>query len=451
MESVLLVTIDSLRADHVGHLGYDRETTPAIDELAAGGTTFTRAFSHACSTRASFPSILTSVYAMMYGGYERLAPAQDPVAEAFDRAGYQTAGFHSNLYLSADFGYDRGFDRFFDSKTDPTPLAKLRQAVKSRLDDDGALYRTLARSFEVAERQVGANIGSAYVDADDITDRAIDWIEGTDPAEPGFCWVHYMDVHHPYVPPAEYQRSVRDDPIGERRAIKLRRKMIEDPSAVTDAELQDILDLYDAEIRFADAQIGRLVRAARDHWGDTAVAVTADHGEEFNDHGQFSHPNTFYDEVMHVPLVFDGIAGAERIDDVVGLIDLSPTLLDAAGRSIPETHCGSSLVPLMEDGARDSDHVVGNWGDIETGERRYAYRDTRWKYIRHGEGEELYDLAADPEETDDRSEAEPGVVDRLSDHVADVEAAIEETRTDLGDVEMDESVKERLRDLGYKE
>ena len=451
MDSVLLVTVDSLRADHVGHLGYERDTTPTIDELAADGTTFTRAFSHACSTRASFPSILSSVYAMMYGGYERLAPEQDPIAAVFDDAGYQTAGFHSNLYLSADFGYDRGFDHFFDSKTDPSALAKLRQGVKSRLDDDGILYRTLARSFEVAERQAGANIGSPYVVADEITEKAIDWIEGTDPGDPALCWVHYMDVHHPYVPPDEHQRAFLEEPIGERRAIKLRRKMIEEPDGVTDAELADLLALYDAEIRFADDQIGRLVEAARAHWGDTAVAVTADHGEEFGDHGTFSHPNTFYDEVMHVPLVFDGLGAAGEVDDVVGLLDLAPTLADSADLPVPETYCGQSLTPLLTDGDVDRDYVVGNWGDTETGERRYAYRDAEWKYIRHAKGEELYDLRDDPGETVDLSREESAIVDRLGAVVDDVAEDISATRTDLGEVEMEESVKERLRDLGYKE
>src|SRR6056297_586472 len=100
MQDTLLVTIDSLRADHVGHLGYERDTTPNIDELADRGVTFSNAFAHACSTRPSFPSILTSAYALMYGGYERVSDEQTVVSEVFDRAGYETAGFHSNLYLS---------------------------------------------------------------------------------------------------------------------------------------------------------------------------------------------------------------------------------------------------------------------------------------------------------------------------------------------------------------
>lgn len=450
MQDTLLVTVDSLRADHVGYLGYDRETTPNIDRLARTGAAFENAFSHACATRASFPSILTSAYAMMYGGYERVSDEQTVVSEVFSDAGYETAGFHSNLYLGADFGYDRGFDTFYDSKTDPSSTAKLRQEVKDRLDSDGVIYKSLARAFDLAERYAGANVGSAYVPADEMTDLATDWIADTDPDSPNFLWVHYMDVHHPYVPPAEYQLEFRDEAIPERRAIKLRRKMMEDPDEVTDAELADILDLYDAEIRFTDHEIGRLVSKARDSWGDVNVLVTSDHGEEFLDHDDFSHHQTFYDEVTHVPLVFDDGTHEGRYDELVGLLDVSPTLVDAAGLSIPENFHGKSLLELF-DGQWDRDALLGNWIDTDTGEERFVYRSHEWKYIRTGAGEELYDLQNDSDETENRIEDHPEVADRCRAAVDEHRREVEATATDLGDVAMDESVKERLRQLGYKE
>ncbi|ELZ19137.1 sulfatase [Haloterrigena salina JCM 13891] len=140
----------------------------------------------------------------MYGGYERISEDRTLISEAFDDAGYRTAGFHSNLYLSADFGYDRGFDEFYDSKTDPSATARLRQFVKDQLDSDGILYQTLARAFETAEETAGINVGSAYVSADEITDRALEWAESVATDGPRFLWVHYMDVHHPYVPPERH-------------------------------------------------------------------------------------------------------------------------------------------------------------------------------------------------------------------------------------------------------
>ncbi|MFB6178665.1 MAG: sulfatase [Halorientalis sp.] len=451
MSDVLLVTIDSLRADHVGCMGYDRETTPAIDELAADGHTFTNAFAHACSTRPSFPSIHSSSHALKHGGFEFMTDSRTMVAEVFDDAGYDTGGFHSNLYLSADFGYSRGFDTFYDSKTDPSPMARLRQAVKDRLDDDGFLYQFLASAFDTAERRAGINIGSAYVTAEDITDRALEWARGQANSDDRFLWVHYMDVHHPYVPPAEYQRYFRDDPISESRAIKLRRKMLQEPDEITDTEYQDIIDLYDAEIRFADAEIGRLVETVRDAWNsDPLVAVTADHGEEFLEHGQFSHPTTFYDELMHVPLVIDGLPGSGRHDDLVGLQDLPATLVDYAGLDKPAAFEGWSVQSILDGEAWPREYVIADWSDRET-ERRYAYRDSDWKFIQRDSGDELYDLAADPDEQDNVVADHPDVVERLTDLLDDHRTAIERSADEVVEVEMEEDVKARLRDLGYKE
>jgi arylsulfatase A-like enzyme len=448
MRDVLLVTVDSLRADHVGHLGYGRETTPNLDALASTGASFENAFAHACSTRASFPSILTSVYSLMYGGYERVSDEQTVISEVFDRAGYRTAGFHSNLYLSADFGYDRGFDTFFDSKTDPSLTAKVRQWVKDRLDSDGIAYRSLARAFEIAEREAGLNVGSAYVNAEDITDMAVEWITEADGENPSFLWVHYMDVHHPYVPPTMHQRQFRTDPIAEQQAIKLRRKMIESPEEVTDTELADIIDLYDAEIRYTDAEIGRLVETVRDTWGEDAViCVTSDHGEEFLDHGRFSHHTTFYDEVIHVPLVLS--AGEGRREELAGLLDIPPTLADSAGLDVPDSYRGRSLLRVFE-GEWERSEVLGTKDDGAEG-RVFAYRDHDWKYITRPARTELYDLAADSGERSDVSGEHRSVVERAETSIDALRELIEATNVDLDEVEMTEDVRQRLRDLGYQE
>ncbi|QLG26096.1 sulfatase [Halorarum halophilum] len=450
MQDTLLITIDSLRADHVSHLGYERDTTPNIDKYAAQGTTFTNAFAHACSTRPSFPSILTSTYATMYGGYERVSDEQTVVSEVFHDAGYRTAGFHSNLYLSADFGYDRGFDTFFDSKTHPSPTARLRQAVKDRLNEDGVVYQTLARAFEVAERQAGANIGSAYVTADEITDMGVEWIQEADNEQPNFLWVHYMDVHHPYVPPVEQQLAFRDEPIDKRRAIRLRRKMLEEPGEVTSEELSDIIDLYDAEIRFSDTEIGRLVESARDVWGDVNVMVTSDHGEEFTEHGRFSHQNRFYDEAIHVPLVFDDGEHDGEHNDLVGLLDVSPTLVDSAGLNAPENFHGESLQRLF-DGDWDRNVHIADWKSTNTGEKRFAYRDHEWKYIRRGNEEELFYLPDDPMETENVISKHESIADRCQAVIREHEREVEVTDVGVGEVEMEEGVKKRLRQLGYRE
>jgi len=451
MKDVLLITIDSLRADHIGCLGYERDTTPIIDDFAAGSHSFDNAFAHACSTRPSFPSIMSSTHALMHGGFEMMTDRRTMVAEVFDDGGYETAGFHSNLYLSADFGYDRGFDTFYDSKTDPSLTARVRQRVRDTLDSDSFLYQFLASAFDTAERQAGINIGSAYETATDLTDRALKWVKQQSTDGPRFLWVHYMDVHHPYVPPAEYQRAFRDSPISESRSIQLRRKMIEEPKTVTDSELQDIIDLYDAEIRYTDAEIGRLIEEVEAAWGtDPLTVITADHGEEFLDHGQFSHYTHFYDEVMQVPLFIDGVPESGSHNELVGLQDVPATLIDYAELPKPDSWQGWSLRKLLDGESWPRTHVIGDWSDRD-GEFRYGYRDTEWKFVRRDSGEELYYLPDDPKERQNLIDEKPDAAKRLGAKIDEHERAIAATTSEQVEVEMDEDVKSRLRDLGYKE
>lgn len=446
MSDVVLLTVDSLRADHVGCYGYDRDTSPAIDELAAEGRKFTNAFAHACSTRPSFPSILTSSYALMHGGFEQLSDDRTTVAEVISEGGFRTAGFHSNLYLSADFGYDRGFDHFYDSKSDPGLVASARQAVKTHLDSNGAVYNLLQRAFNATERRAGVELGSAYVPADDLTDMALDWAESVDDG-PRFLWVHYMDVHHPYTPPGRHQREFREDPIDDERAIRLRRKMLEAPDDVTETELDDIIDLYDAETRFVDAEIERLLAGLEETWGtDPVVAFTADHGEEFLDHGRFSHAATFYDEVLHVPLIVDDGDAGEAVDDLVGLLDLAPTLVNLADISTSDDFLGESVVDAD---SHDRDRIIAEWADYDEDDRRFALRTMDWKYVRMEDGtERLFDLQSDPDERTNLVDDEP---DPLEQFRAAIDEHAERVSGDSLGAEMDEEVAERLRELGYKE
>jgi len=449
MGDIVLVTVDSLRADHVGWHGYDRNTTPNLDGKAASAKTFTSAFSHACSTRPSFPSIMTSSYALEYGGFERLSPKRTTIAELLSEAGYETAGFHSNLYLSGDFGYDRGFDRFFDSKSDPGALAKLRQEVKTHLNSDGALYGVLQRAFNATEKQTGIELGSAYVDAEEITDRALEWARSTNDG-PRFLWVHYMDVHHPYVPPEKYQERFRDHPVSDRDAIQLRRKMLESPDDITDDQLETLIDLYDAEIAYVDAEVERLVTTLSEEWDNNPVfAFTSDHGEEFLDHGGFSHSATFYDEVLHVPLLVDD--GEGTYEDLVGLMDLSPTLARYGDAEPPENFYGTDL-NQVETNDWSRSEVISEWSDPESGDRRFSIRTNEWKYIREeDETERLYDLRTDPGERKDLVDDSRGKLEELRGCLRDHQQMLDETADNLGEVTMDEGVKQRLRDLGYQE
>mgnify|MGYP000468817646 CR=1 FL=1 len=451
MHDVLLLTVDSLRADHVGAYGYDRDTTPNIDHLAERGAVFNNTFANATFTRASFPAILTSSYPLMYGGYERVSPDRTIISEVLDQAGYATAGFHSNLFMSKEFGYGRGFDAFYDSRPDPSYGARLKQFVKDRLDPDGWLYQRLASGVNRAERNVGVNFGSFYTEAEELTDLAVDWIHETEASGPRFIWAHYMDPHHPYVPPDQFQRQFRDELISRRESLQLRRKMMEEPEAISPNERQKLIDLYDAEIRYTDEQIGRLVGTATDAWGERpTVIVTADHGEEFGEHGQYSHNRTFFDEVLKVPLVVDGWGGDSEYDDLVASMDIPATIAAAATDEIPDNYFGHDLRTLLSDGEWDRSHVISEVDSDDTlGE--FSVRTDSWKYIQKPDVESIYDLETDLSETENLIDKESGRVQEFQTVVESHEEDIRRTESDLDSVEMDDATEQRLRNLGYRE
>ena len=450
MKNILLVTIDSLRADHVGYHGYERDTTPTIDAHAKTGSRFMNAFAHVGGTRFSFPSILSGVTPMMHGGHRRISESQDLLSTVFDRAGYRTGGFHSNLYVSAEFGYDRGWDEFYDSSPNESTAASMRRWVKTNLKDS-PVYPILQRAYDYMESSRGVNVGSYHVPADDITDRAIEFAEESSD-EPTFIWVHYMDVHHPFLPPVEYQRRFRDEPIEDSESIQLRRKFIEEPEAVSERELQTFIDLYDAEIAFTDAEIGRLVDRLGALWDEEPlVALTADHGDHFLEHGFFGGARAL-DVKTHVPLYITGWNDEGAYDELVGLVDLPTTLVDAAGLSVPDTYQGYSLQTLVESGHWPREDVIGGWDNGE-GDRTIGVREQDWKLIRRPDGNhELYHLATDPGEQVNVIEDHPEQVRRLERKLTAHLDRVAETRED--DVErpdIGEEVKDRLRRLGYDE
>lgn len=454
-QNIILVTVDSLRADHIGCYGYDRDTTPEIDKYAEDGHRFTASFAHACATRPSFPAIMSSSHPLMHGGFERLSKNRTLISEVLSDQGYATGGFHSNLYLSAEFGYGRGFDTLYDSRTDPSLMTQIRQAVKDTLSSDGHIYRVLEKLYQSTERTAGVDIGSYYVSAKNITDRALEWVADKGD-QPTFLWVHYMDPHHPYSPPEGYQVYSN---ISRREGIKLRPKMMEHDEQVTDAELQMLIDLYDGEIRYTDVQIGRLLSSLEAEWDDWTAIITADHGEEFRDHNEFFHQNRFYDEVMHVPLIVYNGTSSGTHDEIVGLMDIAPTIASVSGmKTIPENFLGYSLTPFFEDRLTEWERegVCGSWCDVSTDTRRLAYRTANWKYIRDyvNNTEELYNLQVDPDEQSDLlagGDSRPNILYEFRQVVDNLEADINSTDTNLQAIEMDEKTRTRLQNLGYRE
>jgi arylsulfatase A-like enzyme len=311
------------------------------------------------------------------------------------------------------------------------------------------VFSILERAYNFAESSGGVNVGSYHVPGDEITDMAIDHVESSDPDDPQFLWVHYMDVHHPFLPPAEYQRKFRDEVVSNRESIKMRRKLLEEPENVTPGELQTQLDLYDAEIRYTDDQVRRLIDAVERRWGDVLVVLTADHGEHFLERGYFSGAQ-LYDVKLHVPLLVSGWESTGTHDELVALSDVPPTMLDYAGLPIPESYYGESLYPVASGERWERDAILG---DDQNGEDHdYMYRDREWKYIERDDGtKELYRLAADPDEQHNVVADHEDLVAQFAGRVSEHRREVERTNVDLTEVEMEEEVRERLRRLGYDE
>jgi arylsulfatase A-like enzyme len=316
--------------------------------------------------------------------------------------------------------------------------------VKDEFDQAGIVYALLKRAFFESEKRLGFNPGTPTVPAKELSDRAIAWAEQA-VSGPRFMWVHYMDVHHPYSPPRPFQLLFRDECIKHREAIRLRRKMLEKPTEITEDELQILIDLYDAEIRYVDTEAFRLIQAVESAWDSDVVTIfTADHGDEFLDHGRFSHSDTLYDELIHVPLFIRDQSAGKTHDDIVELLDISPTICDYANTTAPESWEGASLRRIPGGDGKADTFTVAVSGST------YSYRDNDWKFIERTDDVELYDLQSDPSEVSNVVDEYPEIVDNLSGILENYRARVATTGGDENDLSIDGKVQDRLEQLGYK-
>ena len=423
-KNVLLVTIDSLRADHVSCLGYHRRTTPHIDNLAETGVLFTQAIANGSLTPTSFPSLLTSTYPMMYGYHPHLSKYKTTVAEVLAANGYNTAAFHSNPYLSRYYGYDRGFHTFEDFIF--SELGLWRRAFMENIDR--RMTRQIARPLlpKKASRLVRGFVHrrleflkpqfDPYENADIINEKAVLWLrQNTDKF---FLWVHYMDVHHPYLPRHEHLQQMKIKSFTRSQTHKLSkimvRELLNNVVHVSERDLQRLMDLYDGEIRYTDDAVGALFAELQNlgAYDDTLIIVTADHGDEFNEHEALGHQAKLYDELIRVPLIIKcpGLDEGVLIDHQAQLLDIAPTILGFLGIERPKSFQGTSLMSLTHRKSREITNPEGVISEAlriqgkvyrdGSGERLTSYRTVGWKYIldEGNDTEELYNLQNDPKE-----------------------------------------------------
>ena len=416
--NLVLISLDTTRLDHGSVYGYERETTPNLERLAAEGVRFSLAYAPAPTTGPSHATLFTSLYPITHRVVKNgrvLTPAQTTLAERLRERGWATAGVVSSYILDARFGWDQGFEHWDD-------------------DFDLATATTMVPS---------GNGGAEVFDrkADATTRHAVEWLEQRDPARPFFLFVHYMDPHEPWVAPPELLARFRT------------------PELPLDG-VSGMIARYDAEIAFTDQQLGVLFDAlgrlglAR----DTLVAVTADHGEGLLDHGELNHGTQLYEEQMQVPLLLRfprRLPAGRVIEGAVSLLDLAPTLLELVGVPLAagDSMQGRSLVPVL-DGSEplDPDRPIFLFrpDNTEIPGEQYAVRQGDWKLIRGPASDmrELFDLAADPRERKEKSGAESA---RLHELDARLDTWLREyARPDPAPSDsISPDDLERLRALGY--
>lgn len=394
---ILLITVDTTRADRIGAYGDERARTPAIDRLARDGLLFPRATCQVPLTLPSHCSILTGTYPPYHGvrknGGFALDPSFDTLAEILREAGYRTGAFISSFSLNHLYGVDQGFEVY-----DEVSASKEFLVEGSRKGTQRMLY---------PERP-----------AEETIDRAIAWLDRTK-GRPVFLWVHLFDPHAPYEPPEPYAKACAGDP-------------------------------YRGEIAAMDSQIDRLL-AAFEARSPRVVVLVGDHGEGLGGHGELTHGHLVYEETMQVPFLLagTGLAGGPAIrPEFAETVDLVPTILALSGVRWSGPLQGRDL--SRAEAAGDS---LG-YGETLYGKLAFGWCDLRvvrsgdWKYIR-GTEPELYDLRSDPGETRDLHESEAALVARLAARLAEVLKEKPDLPESASVVEIGKEEAEALAALGY--
>jgi arylsulfatase A-like enzyme len=434
--SVILIMADTLRADHLSCYG-SANRTPAIDALAADGTRFAHTFSQASWTRPSVATILTSLYPSSHQAVHKsdiLPDAVITLPEVMQASGYRTIGYANNINVAPLFNFQQGFDEyvflepsFFFGATEAAAQLTMYNQLR------------LIRERYFSKKKYVENY---YQPAEVVTDRGLDWITRNAGERPFFMFLHYMDAHDPYfIHPFNGEAFAR----------------VADPNP--DPKLADrYRAAYDGAIRYLDEQIGRLLAELKQRglYDRTLIVLTADHGEEFCEHGGWWHGTTLYDEQIGVPLIVKPPrGGATNVvsEALVSSIDIAPTILAGTGIAAPDVMQGKALA-LQADGASPRDHTFAET-DLE-GNVLQSFRTDDWKLIQANPGNprglaprELFEIARDPHEQRDLATTRTDEVATLAAHIAALQSHAEAVAVTGSETVVDPGSQERLRQLGY--
>lgn len=369
---IVLVSIDSLRADHLGAYGYARDTSPFLDDLAAGGLRFANARAASPWTLPSHMTMLTGLPATRHQVVEddlAIAPGVPLVQEALQSAGWATAGFVSTIYVSKAFGFGRGFDLF--------------------------------RDYDISEK---ANLQHA-APAPRVLGDALAWMKERK-GEPAFLFLHLYDVHYPYAPAEPF--DAKFDPPATAKELRYKNYRFYQRNPLSKTRLRGLEAQYDECIAWVDDELRKFHEAWKKSDRPVVFVVVSDHGEELGERGSWGHAHTLYGEQLHVPLIVNGpgIAASVR-EELVGTVDLAPTIAAIAGIG-PWTGPGVDLrqpVPARP--------WVADTARFDTA--RLSVEDAGWRLDLDlkRRARALYDLSKDPGETHDLERADPARADAM--------------------------------------
>jgi len=433
--NLVLISIDTLRADQLGVYGNDRPTSPHIDRFADDSVVFENAFSQSPKTAASHMTLMTGLYPEAHRVRNRMNGAEGwsgslsadipTLAEFVAASGYRTGAFTGGGNVQGDLGFARGFESYSDP-----------------VEGDPKTFHKAAK-------------------------RLVQWSRDD---QPFFLFVHSYQTHSPYLPPRRYRDRFIDPEYsgkitskwselasGPEGVSQIHREFWSRVDPQSEADRRHLLDLYDACIRFVDDEVGELLEridalGLRDN---TVVVLLSDHGEEFGEHGEFEH-NALWQELLHVPLIIRVPAGVrpgwgpKRISESVGLIDVLPTLLELLGIAPPGHLQGDSLAPLVESGAPVRAWLFAQYRLYD----QMALQAGDFKLLRRGPYQQVFDLSSDPAELHDAGQAHP---EWLAGGAAQVEHILEASRAywklvrDGETTELDAEQRRHLEALGYAE
>jgi len=458
--NIILISIDTLRSDHLSCYGYSRTTTPNIDRIAEGGVMFKNAYSTAVWTPPAHASMLTGYYPSQHQVVHQNKLNDDipTIAQVLKKRGYHTAGFVNNSQVGELVGLAKGHDAFYE------------------------IWKGFSRNqvLKLGAHKIRKFLGYADDGAARTNQLAFNWLrKGWNQEQPFYMFIHHIDAHNPLKAPRPFLFHFLSQ---ERRAqVDMEKiwKVADNPLAcftdeiqLNEVELQALTALYDEEIRYVDHIIGQLVTLLEEMkvFDDTLFILTADHGEHLGEHGMYSHVASLYEPIVHIPFLmrYPRVLSPEVREDYIQLVDIFPTISAACNSELSDSNLpGKNLLEPNNDG--DDRLLFAEWeGRIpffvkdrlndnnrkriteQFSNKKWMCRRGDFKLISDERGNyELYNTVTDPDEKDNLNSEQPSVFGQLREKLEEWKSAASSTHSADTYEYKDERLKKHLKALGY--